>query len=494
MIGFSGTSSAQPSQNVIGPTGEAPTTGISKPDEQILMLLQAEKYLTNFIVALDWAALYYLIESTTGFHKNKYLEYSESSLEAAKNALKYANNYNDRISGDEKRLNVDRILAKFVLSAADYNFITGNLQDQALYDGITKFNDPVIDQNFLLEKIALAMPIYFQSGISLSVFYSNAQTDGFYLNKFQAGELIYGSVPGEASTAALTPIPVSTNPPPSAYTIPTYSPLTVAQINSLVTPVDPEPPSPSPSPSHGAITIPAAQVMVFDDSYPVVNDLTSHTTTADGVLLNFAGNYYSDPTDLTLGTQSFTGSQTGGGSVCSLSDCADSGVVRWGKWATANSTISQLPRIGSRANDMHYIIGNATSPSAFAALTGTASFAPVGGTTATDMAGNSYTTSFGNIAVNFSSSSATLTSYSATGHSFPTGTTFTNVPLTIVPLTTSVFLGTPFLSPGISSVGGNRLAVTGFFAGPNASHIGAAFQLTNSGQTISVNQVQAFKR
>jgi hypothetical protein len=234
--------------------------------------------------------------------------------------------------------------------------------------------------------------------------------------------------------------------------------------------------------------------MVFDDSYPVVNDLTSHTTTADGVLLNFAGNYYSDPTDLTLGTQSFTGSQTGGGSVCSLSDCADSGVVRWGKWATANSTVSQMTNLNSRANDMHYIIGNATSPSAFAALTGTASFAPIGGTTATDMAGNSYTTSFGNIAVNFSSSSATLTSYSATGHSFPTGTTFTNVPLTIVPLTTSVFLGTPFLSPGISSVGSNRLAVTGFFAGPNASHIGAAFQLTNSGQTISVNQVQAFKR
>jgi hypothetical protein len=145
---------------------------------------------------------------------------------------------------------------------------------------------------------------------------------------------------------------------------------------------------------------------------------------------------------------------------------------------------------------MHYIIGNATSPSAFAALTGTASFAPVGGTTATDMAGNSYTTSFGSIEVTFSgpTSSARLTSYSVSGHSFPTGTTFTNVPLTIVPLTTSVFLGTPFLSPGISSVGGNRLAVTGFFAGPNASHIGAAFQLTNSGQTISVNQVQAFKR
>lgn len=454
------------------------------------MSQQAEKYLADFIEELNFAALFYLVESITGVKKNKYLEYSESSLEAAKNALKSAENYNDRISGDEKRLNVDRVLANFVLSAADYNFITGNLQGQALYDGITKFNDPVIDQNFLLEKIALAMPIFLQSGISLSVFYSKAQTDGFYLNKFQAGELIYGSVPGEASTAALTPIPVSTNPPPSPYTIPTYSPLTVAQINSLVTPVDPEPPSPS----HGAITIPAAQVMVFDGSYPVVNDLTSHTTTADGVLLNFAGSYYSDPTDLTLGTQSFTGSQTGGGSVCSLSDCADSGVVRWGKWATANSTISQLTNQNSRANDMHYIIGNATSPSAFAALTGTASFAPIGGTTATDMAGNSYTTSFGNIAVNFSSSSATLTSYSATGHSFPTGTTFTNVPLTIVPLTTSVFLGTPFLSPGISSVGGNRLAVTGFFAGPNASHIGAAFQLTNAGQTIFVNQVQAFKR
>ena len=114
----------------------------------------------------------------------------------------------------------------------------------------------------------------------------------------------------------------------------------------------------------------------------------------------------------------------------------------------------------------------------------------MGGTIATDTSGRTYVSTFGNIAVNFSTSTATLASYSVSGASVSGAAgQFASVPLSITPNGNAVLL-----SGFASNAANNNLAMSGFFAGSGASHIGAAFKVNDSQNTININQVQAFKK
>jgi hypothetical protein len=185
-----------------------------------------------------------------------------------------------------------------------------------------------------------------------------------------------------------------------------------------------------------------------------------------------------------------SGSQSSGAGVCALTDCTEPNVVRWGTWNNATATISGQPVTSTATNLLHYIVGSATTPTDFANLTGSASYAPVGGTIATDTSGRTYVSTFGNIAVNFSTSTATLASYSVSGASVSGAAgQFASVPLSITPNGNAVLL-----SGFASNAANNNLSVSGFFAGSGASHIGAAFKVNDSQNTININQVQAFKK
>jgi hypothetical protein len=217
-----------------------------------------------------------------------------------------------------------------------------------------------------------------------------------------------------------------------------------------------------------------------DGGFPAeASALSSHSTAANGILISY---------DMaSIFPQN--GTQTSGpAGMCDLYSCTEPNVIRWGTWLNASVTISGQAASSTSNNPLHYIVGSATPPAVFSTLTGTIDYRPIGGSQAADTSGLTYSTSFGNIQVNFSNSTATLSSYSVWGASGTVGD-FRSVPLTITPSSNAVTLS------GFASNGsGNYLNVSGFFAGSKASHIGAAFKVNNSNNTVNINQVQAFKR
>jgi hypothetical protein len=218
-----------------------------------------------------------------------------------------------------------------------------------------------------------------------------------------------------------------------------------------------------------------------DGGYPTeAAELLSHSTASDGSLTNY----------VMASAFPQNGTQMTGAAVCDLSVCTEPNVVRWGTWNNASATISGQAVSSTATNLLHYIVGSATTPANFSTLTGTATYSPIGGTTATDTSGNTYTSNFGNILMNFSNGTAALSSYSVSGASV-TGAAgqFLSVPLTITQSSNAVTL-----SGFASNAAGNYLNVAGFFAGSSASHIGAALKVTDSNNTIKINQVQAFKK
>ncbi len=233
-----------------------------------------------------------------------------------------------------------------------------------------------------------------------------------------------------------------------------------------------------------ALATPAGAVIAYGDGgFPVVaGALDSNPTfsTAGGL------------TAFSMGSGMDTGSNATPG-VCAIAACTEPAVVRWGAWSSGSASISGQNSPISALTQLHYLVGTATTPAQYATLTGIAvPYAPVGGTIATGTNGQTYTATMGNINVNFTASSATLTSYALSGGGLVAADyTFINVPLTI---STSLSGPAKVISGTRTNAASNTLSANGFVAGATGNYLGMGFKTSNAANTVNINQVQAFRR
>jgi hypothetical protein len=190
------------------------------------------------------------------------------------------------------------------------------------------------------------------------------------------------------------------------------------------------------------------------------------------------------------------GGSTTAAAVCKSSECTDASTIRWGAWGQGSAVLSGMSFAVAPTSQLHYIIGNATAPGVINDRRGTVSYAHIGGTTPTGAGGTTYNATVGNMSVNFTAATATLSQYTLKPTLSPSTVTydFRNVPLTMATSGHTKTLGgfATSVSPGPTT---GTLAVGGFFAGATGQYIGAAMNVTDgSNPAVSINSVQAFKQ
>lgn len=392
---------------------------------------------------------------------------SDSLLASLRSSMKYFDGVVKASEASATKENLGTFYVRsLILAAHDVN-LPRDANEQA------KTEPTALTQNNFQD----AMIALLNSGKTTGEFLEDAKTNfpsGTYAAYVTAVNAANTAVNGGAEGKPVMPTPVAAGASADAAT----TAITNATTNTGTASILPE------STAFPAL-VPAALAFARVDTshFPDSSAVTSSTYGALGQLTG----YTLDPT-LSFGSST-------AGTVCAASECPQGGTIRWGVWSSGTATLSGMTETISVTNPLHYIVGAPTTPDQFAALTGSVSYVPIGGTAPTGSDGRTYSATIGNIAVNFGVGSATLSSYALSGHAINSANfTFNNVPLTLADSGTAAKV----LSAVQSNGAGNYLNFNGFFAGAGASYIGAAVKVLEpgdfSGPGLTITQVQAFSK
>lgn len=246
--------------------------------------------------------------------------------------------------------------------------------------------------------------------------------------------------------------------------------------------------------SGGSASIPATSNFAsLSSAVMTVNSVDVSNVPETGALTQSTYGTGGSLTGFTIDPTLFFGATTAS-TVCTFAQCPQGDTIRWGVWSIGTATISGMSSTVSSSSPLHYIVGLQTTGTQFGQLSGTATYTPTGGTTPMGSDGLAYTATIGNIAVNFTGGTASLSSYAVSGNGVNTADlTFNNVTLT---LAGSGAAPKTFSGAQTILATGNSLSISGFFAGNAAQYIGAGVKVLNNTGWVgtTITQVQAFKK